>query len=341
MLDDTPQTRVVLADQAGGSGHRHSLDESHDERFEQKREAGSRPCPRHVDEAHATVGTVDAGDARVQERLVLKEIEVAPGLLYRVVHRAVGLAALGTGKPATGLEVDLDIEPLLVGVELGVHHHPRRHQAECELEQIDVAHGALSSRLARRHRAAVLVAVKNKPLRARDPRAFLTATRHVGGYSVRPGRKDGSAGPNKRMGPKRRKPLFEVPGHPFMSARRLKVVHDYAQAPESRCVRFGEEFSSAPGMNVGRSDTEELSMDTQKSPVIERPIPIATTRILWIAVLGLVAYFWIAVVLVSNAHEEERPLRCCGTCAPGFGDPATGIEWTADASAGVAKAARA
>jgi len=82
-------------------------------------------------------------------------------------------------------------------------------------------------------------------------------------------------------------------------------------------------------------------MDTQKSPVIERPIPIATTRILWIAVLGLVAYFWIAVVLVSNAHEEERPLRCCGTCAPGFGDPATGIEWTADASAGVAKAARA
>src|SRR5262249_34095897 len=31
-----------------------------------------------------------------QEGLVLKEIEVAPGLLHRVVHRAVGLAALGT-----------------------------------------------------------------------------------------------------------------------------------------------------------------------------------------------------------------------------------------------------
>src|SRR5215470_14999367 len=58
--------------------------------------------------------------------------------------RAVGLAALGAGKPATGLEVDLDIEPLLVGVELGVHHHPRRHQAECQLEQIDIAHGLSS-----------------------------------------------------------------------------------------------------------------------------------------------------------------------------------------------------
>src|SRR5215472_8275835 len=196
MLDDTPQTRVVLADKASGSGNRHILDERHDERFKQKREAGSWPCPRHIDEAHATVGTVDAGDARVQVGLVLKEIEVAPGLLHRVVHRAVGLAALGTGKAATGLEVDLDIEPLLVGVELGVHYHPRRHQAECELEQIDIAHG-LSSCPVCRYRAAVLVAVKNKPLRARDPRAFLTATRHVGVYSVRPGRRNGLLKPNK------------------------------------------------------------------------------------------------------------------------------------------------
>src|SRR5262249_12332843 len=68
-------------------------------------------------------------------------------------------------------------------------------------------HGALSSRLVRRHRAAVLVAVKNKPLRARDPRAFLTATRNVGVYSVRPGRKDGSAGPNKRIGRRAKRPF--------------------------------------------------------------------------------------------------------------------------------------
>src|SRR5262249_40425131 len=64
---------------------------------------------------------------------------------------------------------------------------------------IDRYHALASPRHVRRHRAAVLLAVKNKPLRARDPRAFLTATRHVGVYSVRPGRKDGSAGPNKRI----------------------------------------------------------------------------------------------------------------------------------------------
>src|SRR5215475_14527294 len=222
MLDDTPQTRVVLADKAGGSGNWHAFDERHDERFEQKREARPRPCPRYVDEAHATVGTVDAGDARVQEGLVLKEIEVAPGLLHRVVHRAVGLAALGTGKAATGLEVDLDIQPLLVGVELGVHYHPRRHQAECELEQIDVAHG-LSSCPVCRYRAAVLVADKNKPLRARDPRAFLTATRHVGVYSVRAAAKGWLCGTAQKDGSKPRKALFAAAGHPFISARRPKV----------------------------------------------------------------------------------------------------------------------
>src|SRR5262249_17167658 len=204
--EDKPEAGVVLADKAGGSSNRHILDECHDERFEQKRETGSRPCPGHVDEAHATVGTVDAGDARVQEGLVLKEIEVAPGLLHRVVHRAVGLAALGTGKPATGLEVDLDIEPLLVDVELAVHHHPRRHQAECELEQIDIAHGLSSCPVApivppclRPSRTSLTVALRtilDRPCaRRRSDRAAGT-----GGCS---------AGPNQRMGP--RKPYLAVP----------------------------------------------------------------------------------------------------------------------------------
>src|SRR5215471_17038078 len=115
------------------SSDRHVLDEGHDKRLEQKREAGSGSCPRHVDKAHAAVRTVDASDARMQEGLVLEEIEVAPGLLSGVVHWAVGLAAIRARKAATHLEVDLDVELLPLGVELGVRHHPRRHQAECEL----------------------------------------------------------------------------------------------------------------------------------------------------------------------------------------------------------------
>jgi len=168
VLDYAPQPRVVLADQAGGSGDWHALHEGHDERFEQEREAGAGPCPWHGDEAHAVVGAVDARDTRVQEGLVLEEIEVAPRLLHRVMHRAVGLAALGAGKAAAGLEVDLDVEPLLVGVEFGVRHHPRRHQAESELEQIDIAHGS-SSTPVRRYRAAVLAADQGQALTGARP----------------------------------------------------------------------------------------------------------------------------------------------------------------------------
>src|SRR5262249_32172363 len=48
---------------------------------------------------------------------------------------------------------------------------------------------------------------QEQALRARDPRAFLTATRHVGEHSVRPGRKDGSVGPNKRIGRRAKRPF--------------------------------------------------------------------------------------------------------------------------------------
>jgi hypothetical protein len=119
VLDDTPQSRVVLADEAGCSSDRHGLDERHDECLKQEREAGTRPCPRHIDEAYATVRAVDTGDARMQEGLVLEEIEVAPGLFDGVVHWALGFAAGGAREAPTGFEIDRDIEPLLVGVEVG------------------------------------------------------------------------------------------------------------------------------------------------------------------------------------------------------------------------------
>jgi hypothetical protein len=58
------------------------------------------------------------------------------------VHRAAGLAPLGTREAAAGLEIDLDIKPLLLGVEVGRDHHPRRYEAKRQLEQIDIAHGS-------------------------------------------------------------------------------------------------------------------------------------------------------------------------------------------------------
>jgi hypothetical protein len=58
----------------------------------------------------------------MQEGLVLEDIEVAPGLLHRVVHRAVDLAALGAREATAGLEINLDVEPLLLSVEVRRRH---------------------------------------------------------------------------------------------------------------------------------------------------------------------------------------------------------------------------
>src|SRR5262247_1829807 len=108
-------------------------------------------------------------DARMQEGLVLEEIQMPPGLLDGVVHGTVGLATLGASKAAAGLEVDLDVEPPVLGVKVSRRHHPRRHQAEGELEQIDITHRLSPLARVRRHPAAVLAAVKDRPSRARDP----------------------------------------------------------------------------------------------------------------------------------------------------------------------------
>jgi hypothetical protein len=73
----------VLSHEAGCGGDGHGRDKRHGKGLEQEREAGPGPCPRHIDEAHAAIGTVNTGDARMQERLVLEEIQMPPGRLRR------------------------------------------------------------------------------------------------------------------------------------------------------------------------------------------------------------------------------------------------------------------
>ena len=70
-----------------------------------------------------------------------QEVEVAPFLHDGVVHRAVGGLAIGAREAATGLEVNLNIEALVVDIEPARLNHPRRHQVECQLKQIDITHG--------------------------------------------------------------------------------------------------------------------------------------------------------------------------------------------------------
>ena len=62
------------------------------------------------------------------------------------MHRAVGRAAVRAGEAAAPGEVDLDIEPTLLGIEGAGLHHPRRDQPERQLHQIGVAHRGVSRR---------------------------------------------------------------------------------------------------------------------------------------------------------------------------------------------------
>ena len=73
--------------------------------LEQEREAGAGPRPWHGDETNATFGAGDARRARGQERLMLEEVEVSPGLLGGVVHAAPGGLALRAVEAGAGLEV--------------------------------------------------------------------------------------------------------------------------------------------------------------------------------------------------------------------------------------------
>ena len=110
VMDDAPQTRVMLLHKPSCGSDRHGGDERHDEGLEQQREAGTGPRPRHGDLLDAAVGAGDARHARVQEGLVLEEVEMPPLLHGRVVHRAVSRAALWAREAAASGEVDLDIE---------------------------------------------------------------------------------------------------------------------------------------------------------------------------------------------------------------------------------------
>ena len=115
-------------------------DQRHGERFEQQSEAGAGLRPRNLDLGDATRRAGDPRHARMKESLMLEEIQMPPRLLGGVVHRAIGGLAFGAGKARARFEVDLDVEPLVLRVEVGSRDEPRRVDVECKLEKLRIAH---------------------------------------------------------------------------------------------------------------------------------------------------------------------------------------------------------
>ncbi len=140
MFDDPPQARVVLANPLGRIGDRHRLGQRQHVGLEQQREPGARPSPRRGDLAHPARRTDHPRHASVQERAVLEEVQMPPGLLLRVVNRATLAAALGAGEPAPARKIHVQIELTIRDRKRAPRHRPRRLQPKGQLEKIGVSH---------------------------------------------------------------------------------------------------------------------------------------------------------------------------------------------------------
>ena len=148
MVDHPPDARVVLGDQGGDRPDRHLLAERHHERLEEQRKARALPRPGDAHLAHAVLGAQDARHARAEVGLVLEEVEVAPGLLARVVDRAAGALALRAGEASATAEVEAQVEASARGVEARPDDAPGLVEAERLLEEVEVTHAGLRSSLA-------------------------------------------------------------------------------------------------------------------------------------------------------------------------------------------------
>jgi len=74
---------------------------------------------------------------------VLKEVQMAPGLLVGVVHPAALRGALRAGKRGAPLEVDPQLEAPLIGIEGARRYPPRSDQPQGLLKEIEIAHPAI------------------------------------------------------------------------------------------------------------------------------------------------------------------------------------------------------
>ena len=128
VVNHTPQPGVVLAYHPGHGLDRHGGDHGHQQRLKQKGEATVWPRPWHADRLDAAHIAADAWHAGVEIGLMLEEVEMAPGFPLGVVGRAIRRAATRTGKPATWGKVDLDVQPVCLGIEVGTGYRPRLGQ---------------------------------------------------------------------------------------------------------------------------------------------------------------------------------------------------------------------
>ena len=111
--------------------------------FKQQRETRTRARPGRRDLVHAAVRASHPRRARVQKRAMLKEIQMPPRLVLRVVDRASFAPASRTGEPAPAREIHVQIEPTILRVENSLRITVQGDERpKGQLEKIGVSHPA-------------------------------------------------------------------------------------------------------------------------------------------------------------------------------------------------------
>lgn len=120
---DTPQPVVVNSEDTARGGNGHLPDENHGERFKEqgKTRTASGPGERHL--MYSMGGAGYPGYPGGEVTLMLKEIEMAPALLRRVVHHR-RLAAERTRESASPGKIEGEIQLLLHTIKVYSDHLP-------------------------------------------------------------------------------------------------------------------------------------------------------------------------------------------------------------------------
>jgi len=135
MLDDPPDPGVMPAGHPRRRRDRHLLGAGQHRHLEQQREPAARTGLRHLRQMHAVLGAPHPRHPRHprrQERPMPEQVQMPPTLLRRVMHRArrVDAPRLRAEEPGGTREVQPDIEPTGLLVELHRDHPPRHGRPE-------------------------------------------------------------------------------------------------------------------------------------------------------------------------------------------------------------------
>lgn len=138
--DEVPD--AILADRAlsGDFGDWQNFGEGEQVGFHEQGESALRPGPGEFSVTDLTLGSPDARDAGAQGGAVLEKMEVLPGALDSVMHRA-GLPRLRVGEAASRLEVDDQFEGLRLGVEISGNDLPWGGESERLGKEMFDSHG--------------------------------------------------------------------------------------------------------------------------------------------------------------------------------------------------------